>query len=233
MAWGAFGDETRTCAVIELLNKEIAVHPADERLLRLRVAAYGQMFDPYSALQDVETLATQHPDSPGMQLQRCLYVEATGAGQNEVRACYLHVAALCERLGKDDALSQEYLLALLLSDSPMGQCLRDTLKRFSRDMLIRRVDPSEIRHPCPKNVETAFPPFRDAGNKAAACSPLTSKPPLRGKADGEKNGQPGWNKRKRRVFPRLSQNQTADEERATSFCSFRSNRSYSLNTQAQ
>lgn len=63
MAWGAFGDETRTCAVIELLNKEIAVHLADERLLRLRVAAYGQMFDPYSALQDVETLATQHPDS--------------------------------------------------------------------------------------------------------------------------------------------------------------------------
>lgn len=184
---GAFGDETRTCAVIELLNKEIAVHPADERLLRLRVAAYGQMFDPYSALQDVETLATQHPDSPGMQLQRCLYVEATGAGQNEVRACYLHVAALCERLGKDDALSQEYLLALLLSDSPMGQCLRDTLKRFSRDMLIRRVDPSEIRHPCPKNVETAFPPFRDAGNKAARLLTIDEQAASPGKSGrGEK-----------------------------------------------
>lgn len=163
----AMGDEAETCAIIGLINREIAANPGDERLLNLRIAAYGSLYDPYSAKPDVDALAALHPDSPGMQLQKCLYEEATGADKSTCRACYMGVAALCEKLGKADAHSHEYLLALLLaeapeaaaakqrfldalSDSPMDRDLRETITHFSRETMIRKVDRSEIRHPCPK-----------------------------------------------------------------------------------
>lgn len=161
----AMGDDARTCEFLETINREIAAHPGDERLLNLRLNAYGSLAAPYSAKPDVDALAALHPDSPAMQLQKCLYEEATGAEKSAYQACYLRVAALCERLGTATARSQEYLLALLLaespeaaeakqrflaalSDSPMDQELRKTIVHFSRDMLIKRVDPSEVRRPC-------------------------------------------------------------------------------------
>lgn len=163
----AMGDDVETCAVIGLINREIAAKPGDERLLNLRISAYGSLYDPYSAKPDVDALAALHPHSPGMQLKKCLYEEATGADKSACRACYMGVAALCEKLGKADAHSHEYLLALLLaeapesvaakrrfldalSDSPMDQELRKSITHFSRDMMIRKVDRSEISHPCPK-----------------------------------------------------------------------------------
>lgn len=161
----AMGDEAKTCAVIKLLNREIAANPGDERLLNLRVNTYRSLYDPYSAKPDVDALAALHPDAPGMQLVKCMYEEATGADKSAFQACYLRVAALCEKLGKADAHSHEYLLALLLAESPaaaaakqrfldaltdslMDQELRKTITNFSRESMIRKVDPSEIRHPC-------------------------------------------------------------------------------------
>lgn len=163
----AMGDEAETCAIIGLINREIAANPGDERLLNLRIAAYGSLYDPYSAKPDVDALAALHPDSPGMQLIKCMYEEATGADKSACQACYMGVAALCEKLGKADAHSHEYFLALLLaeapeaaaakqrfldalSDSPMDQELRKSITHFSREMMIRKVERSEIRHPCPK-----------------------------------------------------------------------------------
>lgn len=163
----AFGDDERTCAVIRMLDQEISARPDDERLRNLRIAAYGALNDPYPPKKDVDFLAARHPDSPGLQLQQCLYAEATGSPREENRRCYLRVAELCRQLGKADAHSHEYLLALLLaeapeaeeamrqflaalSDSPMDQALKENLEGFSREQFIRRVDPSEIRHRCPR-----------------------------------------------------------------------------------
>ena len=167
LLWEAFGDDERTCAVIRMLDREISVHPDDERLRNLRIAAYGSLTDPYSAKTDVDFLAALHPDSPAFQLQKCLFTEATGAAQEENRRCYLRVAELCQQQGKADAYSHEYLLALLLaeapeaeeamrrflaalSNSPMDQALKKHLKDFSRQNLVRKVDPSEIRYHCPR-----------------------------------------------------------------------------------
>lgn len=163
----AIGDDEQTCAVIKMLNREISARPDDERLRNMRIAAYGRLADPYSARADVDLLAALHPDSPEFQLQQCLYAEATGSPREENRRCYLRVAELCRQLGKADAHSHEYLLALLLaeapeaeetmrqflatlSDSPMDQALKENLEGFSREQFIRRVDPSEIRHRCPR-----------------------------------------------------------------------------------
>lgn len=163
----AFGDESKTCAFIEAVSKEIAAHPEDGHLRSLRIAAYESLYDPYSAKPDVDALAALHPDSPGMQLIKCMYEEATGADKSACQACYMGVAALCEKLGKADAHSHEYFLALLLaeapeaaaakqrfldalSDSPMDQELRKSITHFSREMMIGKVERSEIRHPCPK-----------------------------------------------------------------------------------
>lgn len=163
----AFGDENKTCVFIGTISKEIAVHPEDGHLRSLRIAAYGSLYDPYSAKPDVDALAALHPDSPDMQLTKCLYEEATGADKSACRACYMGVATLCEKLGKADAHSHEYLLALLLAEAPeaaaakqrfldalsdslMDQELHKTLTHFSRDRMIRKVERSEIRHSCPK-----------------------------------------------------------------------------------
>ena len=163
----AFGDDERTCAVIEMIDREIATRPNDERLRRLRIAAHSRFFDPYSAKPDVDALAALHPDSPPHQIYKCIYAEATGATQEEYRQCYLQVAELCRRQGKADAHSHEYLLALLLaespeageamqrflaalSDSPMDQALKENLPHFSRENFVRKKDPKEIRHPCPR-----------------------------------------------------------------------------------
>lgn len=163
----AIGDDEQTCAVIRMLDREISARPDDERLRNMRIAAYGRLADPYSARADVDFLAALHPDSPGVQLQQCLYAEATGAPREENRRCYLRVAELCRQQGKADAHSHEYMLALLLaeapeaeeamrqflaalSDSPMDQALKEILADFSREQFIRRVDPSEIRYHCPR-----------------------------------------------------------------------------------
>ena len=163
----AFGDDERTCAVIRMLDREISARPDDESLRNLRIAAYGALNNPYPARADVDFLAARHPDSPPFQLQKCLYAEATGATREENRLCYLRVAELCEQSGKADVHSHEYLLALLLadapeaeeakrnflaalSDSPMDQALKEILADFSREQLIRRIDPSEIRYRCPQ-----------------------------------------------------------------------------------
>ena len=143
----AFGDAERTCAVITMIDREIASRPDDESLLRLRIAAYGLLADPYSAMPDVAAL---HPGDPPYQLQKCMYAEATGAPQEKNRLCYLRVARLCRQSGKADAHSHEYLLALLLADSPeaeetkrrflaaltdspMNQALKDILADFARE----------------------------------------------------------------------------------------------------
>ena len=161
----AFGDDERTCADIRMLDREISARPDDERLRNLRIAAYGALNDPYPPKEDVDFLAALHPDSPDFQVQKCLYAEATGAPREENRRCYLRVAELCRQQGKADARSHEYMLALqlaespeaeamrrflaALSDSPMDQALKEILAHFSRKEMIRRVDPSEIRHRCP------------------------------------------------------------------------------------
>lgn len=166
LLWKAFGDDERTCAVIRMLNREISSRPDDERLRNLRIAAYASLTDPYSAKADVDFLAALHPTSAPFQLQKCLYAEATGAPREENRRCYLRVAELCRQQGKADAHSHEYMLALqlaeapeadeamrqflaTLSDSPMNQALKEILADFSREQMIRRVDPSEIRYRCP------------------------------------------------------------------------------------
>lgn len=163
----AFGDDEQTCAAIKMLDREISARPDDEWLRNTRIAAYGRLADPYSAKADVDFLASLHPDSPGFQLQKCLYAEATGAPQEENRICYLRVAELCRQQGKADARSQEYMLALVLaeapeakdamrqflaalSDSPMDQALKEILADFSREQFIRKVEPDEIRYPCPR-----------------------------------------------------------------------------------
>lgn len=163
----AFGDDERTCAVIRMIDREISARPDDERLRNLRIAGYGALNDPYPPKEDVDFLAALHPDSPGFQLQKCLYAEATGTPREENRRCYLRVAELCRQQGKADAHSHEYMLALLLAeapeaeeamrqflaalgDSPMDQALKEILADFSREQFIRRVDPSEIRYHCPR-----------------------------------------------------------------------------------
>lgn len=163
----ALGDAERTCAVIKQLDREISSRPDDERLRNLRIAAYGSLADPYSARPDVYALAALHPDSPPFQLQKCLYAEATGATQEENRLCYLHVAQLCRRSATADAYPQEYLLSLLLADSPeaaeakraflatltdspMDQALKETLASFSRERFVKKIPPDTIRHPCPR-----------------------------------------------------------------------------------
>lgn len=163
----AMGDVERTCAVITMLDREIAGRPDDESLLTLRIAAYGLLADPYSARPDVEALAALHPDSPPYQLQKCLYAEATGAQQEENRLCYLRVARLCRQSGKADEHSHEYLLALLLADSPEAeeakrrflaaltdspkdQALKEVLADFARENFVKKVSPETIRHPCPR-----------------------------------------------------------------------------------
>lgn len=163
----AFGDDERTCAVIRMIDREISARPDDERLRNLRIAGYGALNDPYPPKEDVDFLAALHPDSPGFQLQKCLYAEATGSPREENRRCYLSAAELCRQQGKADAHSHEYMLALQpaeapeaeeamrqflasLSDSPMDQALKENLAGFSREQFIRRVDPSEIRYRCPQ-----------------------------------------------------------------------------------
>ena len=163
----AFGDEEQICAAIKTLDREISARPDDESLRKLRIAAYGSLADPYSAREDVDFLVSRHPDSPAFQLQKCLYAEATGATQAENRLCYLRVAECCRQVGEADAHSHEYLLALLLADapeaeeamrqflaalgdSPLDRALKENLSHFSRNSLVRKIDPETIRHPCPR-----------------------------------------------------------------------------------
>ena len=115
----------------------------------------------------MEALAALHPDSPPFQMQKCLYAEATGAQQEENRLCYLRVARLCRQSDKADEHSQEYLLALVLADSPeaeeakrrflagltdspMDQALKEVLADFTREKFVKKVSPETIRHPCPR-----------------------------------------------------------------------------------
>lgn len=163
----AFGDAERTCAAITMIDREIASRPDDESLLRLRIAAYGLLADSYSAMPDVAVLAALHPGDPPYQLQKCMYAEATGAPQEKNRLCYLRVARLCRQSGKADAHSHEYLLALLLADSPeaeetkrrflaaltdspMNQALKGVLADFAREKFVKKVSPEAICHPCPR-----------------------------------------------------------------------------------
>lgn len=160
-------DAEQTCAVITMIGREIASRPDDESLRTLRIAAYGLLADPYSARPDVDALAALHPYSPPFQLQKCLYAEATGAQREENRLCYLRVARLCRQSGKADEHPHEYLLALLLADSPeaeeekrrflaaltdspMDQALKGVLADFSREKFIKKVLPGDIHHPCPR-----------------------------------------------------------------------------------
>lgn len=161
----AIGDDAKMCAFLDTINQEIAAHPGDEHLLQLRIAAYDSLLDPYSAKPDVDLLAAMHPDSPMAQLGKCMYAEATGAEKSEYLACYNQVADLFEKQGKATENSADYLFVLLLAespkaaavkqrfldnltDSPMDQESRAIMTNFSREMWSRRVDPSEVRHPC-------------------------------------------------------------------------------------
>lgn len=160
----AFGHQERMCVAIDALNREIALHPEDEKLLELRISAYGALGDPYSSRPDVHALAELHPDSPAHQLKKCMIDEATGMEEEDCRLCYMNVAKLCERKGRTE--SDEYLLALLLagspraeeakqrflarmSDSPGDRRLSYLVTHFSRDMLVGRVERRFVRNPCP------------------------------------------------------------------------------------
>lgn len=48
----AFGHQERMCVAIDALNREIALHPEDEKLLELRISACGALGAPYSAKPD-------------------------------------------------------------------------------------------------------------------------------------------------------------------------------------
>lgn len=48
----AFGHQERMCVAIDALNREIALHPEDEKLLDPRISACGALGAPYSAKPD-------------------------------------------------------------------------------------------------------------------------------------------------------------------------------------
>lgn len=116
----AFGHQERMCVAIDALNREIALHPEDEKLLELRISAYGALGDPYSSRPDVHALAELHPDSPAHQLKKCMIDEATGMEEEACRTCHLNVAKLCERTGRTGDEAGEYLPALPPADSPQA-----------------------------------------------------------------------------------------------------------------
>lgn len=116
----AFGHQERMCVAIDALNREIALHPEDEKLLELRISACGALGDPYSSRPDVHALAGLHPDSPAHQLKKCMIDEATGMEEEDCRLCYMDVAKLCERTGRTGDEAGEYLPALPPADSPQA-----------------------------------------------------------------------------------------------------------------
>lgn len=184
----AFGDAERTCAVITMIDREIASRSDDESLRTLRIAAYGLLADPYSAMpDDVAALAVLHPGDPPYQLQKCMDAEATGAPQEKNRLRYLRVARLCRQSGKADAHSHECLLALLLADSPeaeeakrrflaaltdspMNQALKDILADFAREKFVKKSPPRRLAIPACGSVDAS--PGRQTGvlqGTAADC----------------------------------------------------------------
>ena len=164
----SFGHTERMCNAMERINQEIALHPDEDKLLELRISAFGALGDPYSAKPDVDTLADRHPESPYFQMQKCIVDEVTGTGLEESRLCFQRVADLCERTGRTGDDADEYLLALTLADSPQAaevknralarlpatpgdSYLREMLTHFTREMVVRKVDRSTVYNPCTRN----------------------------------------------------------------------------------
>lgn len=161
----ALGDEAKMCAFIEKVSRELKIHPEDRGLRSLRITAYSSMGDFFSAKPDVEVLAASEPDSPSARFMLCMYEEATGADKESYLACYARTAEMFEEKGMSKNDSLNYLYALLLaespkaeavkerylstlSDSPWDQDMRSILENFSRDMLVTRLEPAQVRKPC-------------------------------------------------------------------------------------
>lgn len=161
----AYGNDEKICAFIDRISREIEQDPQDGHLRSLRITAYNSFGDFYSAKPDVEFIVALTPDSPAARFILCTYEEATGADKESYLACYARVAQMFEEqaMSKNDSLT--YLYALLLAESPKAEAvkerylstlsaspwdqdLRATLENFSRNMLVTRLGPDHVRHPC-------------------------------------------------------------------------------------
>lgn len=111
------GNDAELCKILGKISDALSRNPKNERLLKMRIYAYGLLGDPYSAKADIDALAALHPNSPAHQLAKCMYAEATGADTDENRTCYLAVAGLCEKTGRINERTGEYFLALTLAES--------------------------------------------------------------------------------------------------------------------